>query len=128
MSDKSKPLERKNSDLESSKPAVKYDFDNKPVTFHTRVMIGTGHNADKAKVASGENVFADSRDPTSKFENSEKSKSRGALPSDVFEEAPVIASNHSGKDFNSIKVDDHIGLVIDSSPKSCLNTCHPYLL
>lgn len=64
-------------------------------------MASTGPNLVKAKVVSGENVFADSRDSAPKFENTEKSKVRGAVTSDLLMETSLPVSYHSGSDFNS---------------------------
>lgn len=90
-------------------------------------MIGIGYNVDKVKVVLGENVFVDSWDLIFKFENLEKLKSCGVFFLDVLEEVFVIVLNYFGKDFNSIKVDDYIGLVIDLLLKLCLNICYFYL-
>lgn len=125
--DKSKLLEWKNFDLELLKLVVKYDFDNKFVMFYMWVMIGIGYNVDKVKVVLGENVFVDSWDLIFKFENLEKLKSCGVFFLDVLEEVFVIVLNYFGKDFNSIKVDDYIGLVIDLLLKLRLNICYFYL-
>lgn len=125
--DKSKLLEWKNFDLELLKLVVKYDFDNKFVMFYMWVMIGIGYNVDKVKVVLGENVFVDSWDLIFKFENLEKLKSCGVFFFDVLEEVFVIVLNYFGKDFNSIKVDDYIGFVIDLLLKLCLNICYFYL-
>lgn len=126
--DKSKFFGWKNFDFELLKLVVKYDFDNKYVMFYMWVMMGIGYNVDKVKVVLGDDVLVNSWDLVFKLENLEKLKSCGVFFFDVFEEIFVIVLNYLGKDLNSSKVDDYIGLVIDLLLKLWLNICYFYFL
>lgn len=126
--DKSKLFNWKNFDFEVLKLVVKYDLENKYVMFYLWVMMGIGYNVDKVKVVFGKDVLVDSWDLVLKLENFEKLKSCGVFFFDVLEEIFVIVLNYFGKDLNSSKVDDYIGLVIDLLLKLWLNICYFYFL